>query len=157
VTTALEGHNGSPKQPYITVFLVDDHPLVRQGLALMLEQAGFAAGGEADSNNSALDHTGLRAAQVVVLDITLGQASGLDLIPELRRMDLEVVIYSINEDPAFVGRALAAGAAGYVTKRETAQSLVEAVRTVAAGGRYVSPRAAAALPSHISEWGVPDF
>lgn len=111
----------------------------------MLLQGGFEVAGESDSYNGTLDHPGLSSVQIVVLDITLGQASGVDLIPALCRRDIRVVVYSMHEDPAVVRRALAAGAAGYVTKRETAQSLTEAIRTVAAGGSYISPRAAAAL------------
>ncbi len=129
----------------ITVFLVDDHPLIRQGLTLVLEQGGCTVGGEADGIRAALDHPGLSSAQVVLLDILLEQASGMDLIPELCRRGLRVVVYSMHEDPAVVRRALAAGAMGYVTKREAAQSLIEGIGAVVAGGRYISPRAADAL------------
>ncbi len=111
----------------------------------MLDQGGFEVGGEADSIKGTLDHPSLRSVQVLVLDVTLEQANGLDLIPELCRRGIRVVVYSMHEDPVVVRRAMSAGAAGYVTKRETAQSLAEAIRTVAAGGSYISPRAAAAL------------
>jgi DNA-binding NarL/FixJ family response regulator len=131
-----------------TVFLVDDHPLVRQGLCLMLEQSGFVVGGEADSVTSTLDHPGLTGSDVVLLDITLERSSGFDLIPALRGRDIRVLVYSMHEDPTVVRKAMAAGATGYVTKREAAQSLAEAIRTVLAGGTYVSPRAAAALAQH---------
>ncbi len=129
----------------ITVFLVDDHPLVRLGLALMLEQGGFAVAGDADSIEATQEHPGLAAAQVVLLDVSLEQASGLVLIPALCHRSLRVVVYSMHEETAIVRRALAAGATGYVTKREAAQSLIEAINAVAAGGSYVSARAAAAL------------
>ncbi len=138
----------------ITVFLVDDHPLVRQGLAVMLEQGGFAVAGEAASIRATLDHPGLTSAQVVLLDISLEQASGVDLIPALCRRGIRVVVYSMHEDPGVVRRALAAGATGYVTKREAAQSLVEAIRTVVASRSYISPRAAAALAQPATD---PDF
>ncbi len=138
-------------QDRATVFLVDDHPLVRQGLAVMLEQSGFAVAGEADSIRATLDHPGLAAAQVVLLDISLDQASGEDLIPALCRRGIRVVIYSMHEEPPVVQRALAGGATGYVTKREAAQSLVEAINAVVAGGSYVSPRAAASLAQHTAE------
>lgn len=138
-------------QHSVAVFLVDDHPLVRQGLTSMLEQGGFTVSGEADGVESTLNHPGLTSAQVVVLDITLEQASGVDLIPALCRQGVRVVVYSMHEEPAIVRRSLGAGAAAYVTKRETAQSLAEAIRTAAAGGSYVSPRAAAALAQHATE------
>ena len=95
-----------------SVFLVDDHPLIRQGLKLVLEQGGSAVGGEADGIQATLDHPGLASAQVVLLDISLERASGVDLIPEVCRRGLRVVVYSMHEDPAVVRRALAAGATG---------------------------------------------
>lgn len=131
-----------------SVFLVDDHPFVRQGLAMMLEQGGFAVSGEADGLQATLSHPGLAETQVVVLDLSLEKASGYELIPLLFSRGIRVVVFSMHEDPVLVRRALAAGAAGYVTKREAAQSLSEAIRTVVAGGSYVSPRAAAALAQH---------
>jgi two-component system, NarL family, invasion response regulator UvrY len=81
-------------QHRVSVFLVDDHPLVRQGLALMLEQAGFAVGGEADSLEATLAHPGLTSAQVVVLDLSLDRTNGLDLIPILCQRGTRVVVYS---------------------------------------------------------------
>lgn len=128
----------------IAVFLVDDHPLIREGLALMLEQEGFEIAGEASGIATTLEHPRLAGAQVVLFDVSLDRESGLDLIPALCRRGLLVVAYSMNEDPAIVRGALAAGARGYVTKREAAQSLSQAIRTVVSGGVYVSPRAAAA-------------
>jgi DNA-binding NarL/FixJ family response regulator len=138
-------------QGRITVFMVDDHPLVRQGLALMLEQGGFAVDGEADSIQATLEHPGLRSTQVVLLDISLEDASGVAVIPALCRRGIRVVVYSMHEDPAVMRRALAAGATGYVTKREAAQSLIEAIHAVAGGGTYISPRAAAALAQHAAD------
>jgi DNA-binding NarL/FixJ family response regulator len=129
-------------RPRASIFLVDDHPLVRQGLALLLEQAGFAIGGQADGLQAMLAHPGLASAQVVVLDLTLGPASGLESIPTLCRRGLRVVVYSMHEEAAVVRRALAAGASGYVTKGEPAPSVVEAIRAVLAGANYISPRAA---------------
>ena len=142
--TMLPGSVYPRSQERVNVFVVDDHPLVRQGLALVLEQGGFAVCGEADGIQATLDHPALSYSQVVVLDISLEKASGVDLIPVLCRRGLRVVVYSMHEDPAVVRRALGTGATGYVTKREAAQSLAHAIRTVAAGSTYISPRAAAA-------------
>ncbi|MCX6543190.1 MAG: response regulator transcription factor [Acidobacteria bacterium] len=141
--------NDAPQR--VSVFLVDDHPLVRQGLAVMLEQAGFAVGGEAESIKATLAHPGLAAAQVAILDLSLDRANGLDLIPVLSRQGIRVVVYSMHEDAAVVRGALAAGAKGYITKREAAQSLVAAIRTVLDGGDYVSPRAASGLAQRVTD------
>jgi DNA-binding NarL/FixJ family response regulator len=133
-----------PSGTRFAVFVVDDHPLVREGLELVLGQEGFEIVGEAAGIASTLEHPRLASSQVVLIDLSLDRMPGLDLIPELRRRGLLVVVYSMHEDPAIVRRALAAGASGYVTKREGANALAEAIRTAAAGGVYVSPRAAAA-------------
>ncbi len=135
----------------IAVFLVDDHPLVRQGLTLLLESAGFVISGEAQNLQATLAHPGLASAHVVVLDLSLEESSGLELIPALCGRGLRVVVYSMHEDPAIVRRALAAGATGYVTKREAADSLAQAVRTVLDGGTFISPRAATALVQSATE------
>lgn len=138
-------------QAHIAVFLVDDHPLVRQGLALILEQGGFTVAGEADSVEGTRAHPGLAAAQVAILDLSLDQANGLDLIPDLCQRGVHVVVYSMHEDAAIVRRALTAGAKGYITKRETAQALVPAIRAVLDGGEYVSPRATTVLAQHATD------
>jgi DNA-binding NarL/FixJ family response regulator len=135
---------------HIPVFLVDDHPLVRQGLTALLEQAGFTVSGEADTPQATLAHPGLSATHVVLLDLTLEQANGLDLIPLLCQRGLRVVVYSMHEDGGIVRRALQSGAHGYVTKRETAQSLPEAIRVVAGGGSFISPRASDQLARQAS-------
>lgn len=135
----------------VSVFLVDDHPLVRQGLAVMLEQAGFAVAGEAENIKATLAHAGLAAAQVAILDLSLDRANGLDLIPVLSQRGIRVVVYSMHEDAAVVRGALAAGAKGYITKREAAQSLVAAIRAVLDDGDYVSPRAASGLAQRVTD------
>lgn len=124
----------------VHVFLVDDHPLVSQGLLSMLERSGFTICGEADSIPAALEHPGLPSAHVVVFDDSLEAAAGEAWISALCRRGPRVVVFSLRDEPGWVRRVLAAGATGYVNKREAAQSLVDAIRAVAAGGIYVSPR-----------------
>jgi DNA-binding NarL/FixJ family response regulator len=147
--------NAHPPSP-VPVFLVDDHPMVRQGLALVLEQGGFAICGEGDSPAAALSHPGFAAAKIVIIDLSLGGENGADLIPALWRRGVHIVVYSMHEDAAVVRRVLAAGAAGYVTKREAAHSLVEAIKTVLDGRTYISPRAAEALARATAEPGLSD-
>lgn len=129
----------------VPVFLVDDHPMVRQGLALFLVQAGCTVCGEAGTREETLAHPKLAVARIVIMDLSLGDENGAGLIPILCRLGLRVVVYSMHEDAMHVRRALDAGATGYVTKREAAQSIVEAVRAVLAGETHVSPRASAGL------------
>jgi DNA-binding NarL/FixJ family response regulator len=127
------------------VFLVDDHPLVREALEHLLTGAGIAVAGQADGNATALAHPALAASRLAVVDLTLGEENGIDLIKRLTTRGLAVVVYSMHEGSTVIRRALDAGADGYVTKREAAQSLLEAIRAALAGDRYLSPRAVAAL------------
>ena len=127
------------------IFLVDDHPLVRTALAQLLAGAGFKPDGQAGSSAEALAHPALAASQLVVVDLALGEESGIELIKKLRARGLAVLVYSMHESSTVIRRTLAAGAGGYVTKREAAESLVAAIRAVLAGSRYLSPRAEAAL------------
>ena len=80
-----------------------------------------------------------------MVELALGDESGFDLIRKLRARGLAVLVYSMHEGPNAIRRALDAGAGGYVTKREAAESLATAIRAVLAGSCYLSPRAAAAL------------
>ena len=132
-----------PERPRI--FLVDDHPLVRAALAQLLAGAGFAPVGQAGAPAEALAHPALAASRLAVVDLALGEENGFDLIRKLRARGLAVLVYSMHEGPNAIRRALDAGAGGYVTKREAAESLATAIRAVLGGTRYLSPRAEAAL------------
>lgn len=127
------------------IFLVDDHPLVRAALAQLLAGAGFQPDGQAGGSAETLAHPALAASQLVVVDLALGEESGIELIKKLRARGLAVLVYSMHEGSTVIRRALDAGAGGYVTKREAAESLAAAIRAVLAGSRYLSPRAEAAL------------
>lgn len=127
------------------LFLVDDHAMVREGLATVLTQAGFAICGQAGNIRETFAHPELATADLAVVDLSIGEDSGLKLIQALRARRLPSLVYSMHEDANIVRHAFAAGALGYVTKREVAQSLLEALQTVLTGERYLSPRVAAAL------------
>jgi DNA-binding NarL/FixJ family response regulator len=127
------------------VFLADDHPAVREGLTLRLLQERFEVCGEAENLAGLLAAIDGSRADIALVDLTLCEESGLDLIPELRRRGIPVLVYSMHEDAETVRRAFARGATSYVTKREASAVLVDAVRRTLAGEHYVSPRIAAAL------------
>lgn len=132
-----------PEQPRI--FLVDDHPLVRAALAQLLAGAGFKPEGQAGTPAEALAHPALAICRLAVVDLSLGEESGIDLIRKLRARGLAVLVYSMHEGSGAIRRALDAGAGGYVTKREAAESLADAIRAVLTGALYLSSRAKAAL------------
>ncbi len=128
------------------ILLVEDHPMVRQGLRLMLGQAGMEICGEAESRAEALNALNTNP-DLLLVDLTLWEESGLDLIRELQRMGApqKVLVYSMHEDWLHVRQAFQAGAEGYVTKRELSEVLLDAIRTVMEGGIYTSPRARRAV------------
>jgi DNA-binding NarL/FixJ family response regulator len=127
------------------VFLADDHPAVREGLTLRLLQECFVVCGEAENRDELLSKIDGSRADIALVDLSLCGESGLDMIPDLRSRGIPVVVYSMHEDADTVYWALARGAASYVTKRESSEVLVDAVRRTLAGERYISPRIASVL------------
>ena len=136
------------KKQETPVFLVDDHPMVRAGVAQLLRSSGFTVSGEADSET--LSHHALAERPLVIMGLTLGEDNGIDLMRKMCRRGLAVLVYSMHEGAQTVRRALEAGACGYVTKRDEAKALVEAVQTVCSGSRYLSSRTQAALQTSVS-------
>lgn len=129
----------------LQVLIVDDHPVVRRGLKEILADApDVAEVGEADHPQQALDLVLSRHWDVVVLDLGLPGRGGLDVLKELRRdkPKLPVLILSMQPEDQYAVRALRAGAAGYLTKETAPDKLLEAIRKVTSGGRYISPAVA---------------
>lgn len=137
-----------PEGAAVTVLLVDDHAVVREGYRRLLERHGdIAVIGEAPDGAEAYGLFCRLAPQIVVMDITLPGASGIETMRRMLDHDsgTRVLIFSMHEDLIFAQRALQAGAFGYVTKASAPGVLVEAVHTVAGGRRYLSPDIAQAL------------
>ena len=135
------------------ILLADDHAVVRRGLKQILE-AEFkrAAFGEARNAQEALDLLGKEQWDIVVLDITMPGRSGLEVLRESKKLlpRLPVLVLSIHPENQFAVRVLKLGAAGYMTKDSAAEELVEAVKKVLAGGRYVSRSLAETLATNLS-------
>ena len=126
----------------VRVLLVDDHPLVRDGIRARLEATGHVVVvGEAGSVGEAQALAEALQPDVVVSDIRMPGASGLELIARLSRdfSGLRVVILSMHQDPEYVRRALDLGALGYVLKDAAAQQLLDAIDAVMRGCTYLSP------------------
>jgi DNA-binding NarL/FixJ family response regulator len=119
---------------------VDDHPAVREGLTLLLEQRGITVCGDAEDGAQALNRLESARPDVVLVDLSLQRENGVTLIEQLHMRGVTVLVYSMHEDAVHVKRAFAAGANGYVTKREGADILVHGIREVIAGRRYLSER-----------------
>jgi DNA-binding NarL/FixJ family response regulator len=126
-----------------TVLIVDDHPIVRQGLrSLLSNYPEFDVVGEAVGAHDALPLYLEHRPDVALVDIRLGTTSGLDLVDTLLEHDPQarVLVVSSFDDDEYVTRSLRAGARGYVLKVDSPAVLVTAIGTVAHGGRALSPR-----------------
>lgn len=135
--------NGPPK-----VLIVDDHPVVREGIAQIIRQAGgLEVCGEADCPENALQAVSTSKPDVVVLDLSLAAGSGLGLIHDLKvwHPGLPVLVLSVHDESLYAERALRAGASGYIMKQEVTEQFVEAVRKVLGGGTYLSERMSARM------------
>lgn len=140
----------------IRVLLVDDHAVVREGYRRLLETTGsIAVVGEAASAEQAYRLQGELAPDVVVMDITLPGASGLEAMRRIlaRDPDARVLVFSMHEDVVFPTRAMSAGARGYLTKSSAPDVLVEGVRAVARGRKFLSPDVAQAMGMHSIQEG----
>jgi len=137
----------SPTPTNIRVFLADDHPAVRQGLSLLMAQEGILVCAEAETRQETLARIDAAAPDIAVVDLSLGEESGLDLIRELTGRGIPVLIYSMHEEPEIIEQCFKRGACGYVSKRDEAFALPCAIRDVQAGNRHISPRAAQCLAS----------
>jgi DNA-binding NarL/FixJ family response regulator len=135
----------------ISVLLVDDHAVVREGYRRLLERHGdIAVIGEAVDAATAHSLFCCLNPQIVVMDITLPGTSGIEAMRRLLayRADARVLIFSMHEDAIFARRALQAGAFGYVTKASAPNVLVEAIHSVAVGRKFLSPEVAQKLALH---------
>ncbi|HVY81274.1 MAG TPA: response regulator transcription factor [Steroidobacteraceae bacterium] len=132
----------------ITVLLVDDHAVVREGYRRLLEKRGnIVVVGEAANAADAHEQFCRLAPQIVVMDISLPGVSGIEAMRRMlsREADTRVLIFSMYEDAIYAERALQAGAFGYITKASAPDVLVEAVHEIARGKRYMSADIAHAL------------
>ncbi|NVN91052.1 MAG: response regulator transcription factor [Desulfuromonadales bacterium] len=137
--------SGTSSRKTARIFLIDDHPAVRQGLKLLLSQESHIVCGEAGNGTETFARIGSSGADVALLDLSLGEENGLDLIEAIGRLGASVLVYSMHEDAETIEKAFAHGAKGYVTKREMADVLLAAIADLHAGQRHISPRAAQSL------------
>ena len=131
------------------VFLVDDHPAVRQGLTLLFSQSGHSICGEAESIAESLKKLDQVVPDIALVDISLDQESGFDLLEELKQRNLKTIVYSMHSDAASIEKAFKLGANGYVTKRDATTALLEAIEAVLSGQRHVSSKAAQSLATRL--------
>ena len=137
-----------------SIFLVDDHPLVREWLSnLIHEQPDLAVCGEAESGPEALQAILAAKPDVAIVDISLKDSSGIELIKNLKQTcpTVSVLVLSMHEESHYAERALRAGARGYVMKRETTRKVIAAIRQVLEGKLAISESIATALAAQFVE------
>jgi DNA-binding NarL/FixJ family response regulator len=125
------------------VLIVDDHPIIRQGLARMIAQEpDITVCGGADNVADAMEQVRSEHPDVVVVDMSLKDSYGIDLISQVKAFDerIRLIVWSMFDDKIFAERALRAGAMGYVNKRESVASVVDGIRQVMRGEVYLCAR-----------------
>ncbi|MGH7635231.1 MAG: response regulator, partial [Gemmatimonadaceae bacterium] len=136
----------------IRVFIADDHPIVRQGLRRIVEaDSGLKISGEADNAAAVVAGVAANATDLVLLDVSMPGGHFLDTLRELRERHptIRVLVLSVHAEDQWAVRALRAGASGYLTKDHSPDQLLEAIRRVYRGGKYVSPTLAEQLASQL--------
>jgi len=126
-----------------TIFIVDDHPIVRQGLALLINrEPDLAVCGDAEESTSARCRIQELKPALVIVDISLSGPDGLDLLKDIRahHSNLPVLILSMLDEALYAERALRAGASGYIMKQEATERVLVAIRRILNGEIYVSER-----------------
>lgn len=136
------------------VFIVDDHPIVRQGLIQLINQeTDLIVCGQADTVTAAMEKIDAVKPDIAIVDISLEGRSGIDLIKEVavKPKALPVLVLSMHDEQLYAERALRAGAKGYVMKEEAPQKLLEAIRQILKGEIYVSKQVNTMLLRRISK------
>jgi DNA-binding NarL/FixJ family response regulator len=147
-------------KPSSRVFLVDDHPLVREWLTNLIDQHDdLTVCGEAESVQQALDGIGETSPDVAIVDLSLNGGSGLDVVKNVRnsRPQTAVIVLSMHDERLYAERALRAGARGYIMKRETTSNIIAAIHEVLSGKIHVSPQMSAALSEKFADGRTPSL
>jgi DNA-binding NarL/FixJ family response regulator len=136
------------------VLIVDDHPIVRQGLAQLLEQEeDLTVCGEASSAQSALEAIDRLEPNIVIVDILLKDINGIELIKMIKSQfgKMPVLVMSMHDESLYAERSLRAGARGYIMKEEATDKMLTAIRKVMAGDIYLSERMVSRILHRLAE------
>ena len=122
------------------LYLVDDHPIVREGLRAVLEASGYEVIGESGNATVAAQEVIRLVPDVVLLDLSLGESSGLDLLMSLRRREIatKVIVLTASDQPRHIAEAIRLGASGYLLKGASGAELMHAIETVMGGRSHFS-------------------
>ncbi len=140
----------------LRIVIADDHAVVRAGLRQILEETGeLQVAGEAPDGASLIEMVRREDCDLVILDISMPGRGGVEILPRLKSEKplLPVLILSTYPEEQYAVRLIKAGAAGYLSKESAPEMLVQAVRQIARGGRYISPAVAELLASRVAGGG----
>jgi two-component system response regulator NreC len=145
--------------PPVTIVLADDHPIIRAGLRMVLDaESDFSVVAEAGELESAVRYARAHRPRILLLDLNMPGEASLPAIPRILEEcpGTDIVVLTMQGDPAFAREALSSGARGYVLKEAADDELVQAVRTVAGGGEFLNPQLGARLAAEPAAPGPPD-
>ena len=138
----------------IKVFIADDHAIVREGLKQILaDTKDIVVSGESENCSDALRLFRKSGCHVVLLDISMPDRSGIEVLKQIKKEkpELAILMLSMHREDQYAIRSLKAGAAGYLTKQSAPKELVNAIRQVASGLKYISPALAQELANHVGD------
>ena len=148
----MEAISMKPQKPEDTrIFLVEDHPVMRLGLKMMLKERGFIMCGEAASESEAKELLPAAQADIAIFDLSLNGDTAFAMMSAMRHMlpNVAMIVYSMHDAPLFVENALSIGVNAYVTKADPVETLVEAIESVLKGKQYLGPTLAKTLEERI--------
>src|ERR1700733_4038089 len=140
-------------KPMITVLIADDHPVMRDGLAALIDTVGMTTVAQAESGRDAVREAVRHRPDVVLMDLNMPHGSGIDATREIavRCPGSKVLVLTMSEDDESIAQAIRAGARGYILKGATQEEITRAITTVAAGGVLFSAAIADRVLSQLSE------
>lgn len=142
-----------PMEKMKRIFLVDDHPMMREGLARLITEAGkWEICGFAETSASAIEQIPKLQPDLVTLDISLPDKNGLELIKDLLALipDLRILVFSMHDEMLYAERVMRAGAKGYLMKGESTEALTQALESILEGGVFLSSTASNHLLKNLS-------
>jgi DNA-binding NarL/FixJ family response regulator len=148
--------NPENKTDATRIVLVDDHPIVREGLAETINrEPGLAVCAQAEDRAQALQAIETMHPGLAIVDLTLKTSSGLELIKDIhaRWPEMLILVVSMHDETLYAERVLRAGAHGYITKQEASRDILQAIRRVLEGGVYLNERTSSAILARLSSKG----
>jgi DNA-binding NarL/FixJ family response regulator len=132
-----------PKNPALRLLIIDDHPMMRTGLAQLIDNEGdLKVAAQADTAGQAIDLVAKQKFDLILCDISLPDKNGLELIKDIRalRPELPILVVSMHDEMIYAERVLRAGGRGYIMKQEGGEKFIRAIRQVLAGQIFVSDK-----------------